>query len=38
MTLTLPPLAIKRGTYRIVVAVRDELTDQIGLVVRKIDV
>jgi VWFA-related protein len=38
MTLTIPPLAVKRGTYQIVVAVRDELTDHIGVVMRKIDV
>jgi len=38
MTLTIPPLAVKKGTYRIVVAVRDELTDQVGVVMRKIDV
>jgi hypothetical protein len=38
MTLTIPPVAVRKGTYRIVVAVRDELTDQVGVVVRKIDV
>lgn len=38
MTVTLPPLALKKGSYRIVVAVRDELTDQVGVVVQKLDV
>lgn len=38
MTVTLPPLALKKGSYRIVVAVRDELTDQVGVVAQKLDV
>jgi VWFA-related protein len=38
MTVTIPPLALKKGTYRVVVAVRDELTDHVGLVTRKINV
>lgn len=38
MTVTIPPLALAKGTYRVVVAVRDELTDQVGLAERKIDV
>ncbi|HXH37009.1 MAG TPA: VWA domain-containing protein [Thermoanaerobaculia bacterium] len=38
MTVTLPPLLLAKGTYRIVVAVRDELTDHVGLVSQKIDV
>jgi VWFA-related protein len=37
MTVTIPPLLLARGTYRVVVAVRDELTDHVGLVTRKID-
>jgi VWFA-related protein len=38
MTVTIPPLSLAKGTYRIVVAVRDELTDHVGLAERKIDV
>jgi hypothetical protein len=38
MTITIPPLALRKGSYRIVVALRDELTDQVGLVIKKIDV
>jgi VWFA-related protein len=38
MTVTIPPLALNKGTYRVVVAVRDELTDHVGLVSRKIKV
>jgi VWFA-related protein len=38
MTITIPPLLLARGTYRVVVAVRDELTDHVGLVSKKIDV
>ncbi len=37
MTVTIPPLALARGTYRVVVAVRDELTDHVGVVSQKID-
>ncbi len=36
MTVTIPPLALTRGTYRVVVALRDELTDHVGLVSQKI--
>lgn len=38
MTVTIPAVALSKGTYRIVVAVRDELTDKVGLAERKIDV
>jgi hypothetical protein len=38
MTVTIPALALAKGTYRVVVAVRDELTDHVGLVSRKINV
>ena len=38
MTVTIPALALAKGTYRVVVAVRDELTDKIGIVERRIDV
>lgn len=38
MTVTIPALALNKGTYRVVVAVRDELTDHIGLVSRTIKV
>ena len=38
MTVTIPALALAKGTYRVVVAVRDELTDHVGLVTKKIDV
>ena len=38
MTVTIPPLALAKGTYRVVVAVRDELTDHVGLVSHKIDI
>ena len=38
MTVTIPPLALAKGTYRVVVAVRDELTDHVGLVSQKIDI
>jgi VWFA-related protein len=37
MTVTLPPLLLAKGTYRVVVAVRDELTDHVGLVTQKIN-
>ncbi len=37
MTVTIPPLALTKGTYRVVVAVRDELTDHVGLVSQKIE-
>jgi len=38
MTVTIPPLALAKGSYRVVVAVRDELTDHVGLVTGRIDV
>lgn len=38
MTVTIPPLELAKGTYRLVVAVRDELTDHVGLVEQKIDI
>lgn len=37
MTVTIPPLELRKGAYRVVLAVRDELTDQVGVTVRKID-
>jgi VWFA-related protein len=38
MTVSIPSIALKKGSYRVVVAVRDELTDHVGLAVKKIDV
>ncbi|MEA2329552.1 MAG: hypothetical protein QOE68_4511 [Thermoanaerobaculia bacterium] len=38
MTVTLPPLSLGKGTYNVVVAVRDELTDQVGVATHKIQV
>jgi VWFA-related protein len=38
MTVTIPPLALTKGTYRVVVALRDELTDHVGLVSQKIGI
>jgi len=38
MTVTIPPLMLSKGTYRIVVAVRDELTDHVGVTAQKIQV
>jgi VWFA-related protein len=38
MTVTIPPLALAKGSYRVVVAVRDELTDHVGVVSRKIEI
>ena len=38
MTVTIPPLALAKGSYRVVVAVRDELTDHVGVVTRKIEI
>jgi len=38
MTVTIPPLALAKGTYRVVVAVRDELTDHVGVTSQKIDI
>jgi hypothetical protein len=38
MTITIPPLMLSKGTYRIVVAVRDELTDHVGVTAQKISV
>jgi VWFA-related protein len=36
MTITIPPLALGKGTYNVVVAVRDELTDHVGVATHKI--
>jgi VWFA-related protein len=38
MTVTLPPLSLGKGTYNVVVAVRDELTDHVGVATHKIQV
>jgi hypothetical protein len=38
MTVTIPPLLLAKGTYRVVVAMRDELTDHVGLATHKIQV
>jgi len=38
MTVTIPPLALAKGIYRVVVAVRDELTDHVGVVSQKIEI
>jgi len=38
MTITIPPVMLSKGTYRIVVAVRDELTDHVGLTTQKVQV
>jgi VWFA-related protein len=38
MTVTIPPLALSKGTYNVVVAVRDELTDHVGVATHKIQV
>ena len=38
MTVTVPALQLPKGTYRVVVAVRDELTDHVGVATKKIDV
>jgi VWFA-related protein len=38
MTITIPPLELAKGTYRVVVAMRDELTDHVGLVSQRIDI
>jgi VWFA-related protein len=38
MTVTIPSVALSKGTYRIVVAVRDELTDKVALAEHKVDV
>jgi VWFA-related protein len=38
MTITIPPLALGKGTYNVVVAVRDELTDHVGVATHKIEV
>ncbi|MBV9070606.1 MAG: VWA domain-containing protein [Acidobacteria bacterium] len=37
MTVTIPPLALSKGTYKIVVAVRDELTDHIGVATKRLE-
>ncbi len=38
MTVTIPPLLLPKGSYRIVVAIRDELTDHVGMATSKIEV
>jgi len=38
MTVTIPPLLLSKGTYRVVVAVRDELTDHVGVTTQKVQV
>jgi len=38
MTITIPPLMLAKGSYRIVVAVRDELTDHVGLTTQKVQI
>lgn len=38
MTVTIPSVALAKGSYRIVVAVRDELTDKVALAEHKVDV
>jgi hypothetical protein len=38
MTVTIPALALAKGTYKVVVAVRDELTDHVGVATKKLDV
>jgi VWFA-related protein len=37
MTVTIPGVALKKGSYRVVVAVRDQLTDHVGIAAQKID-
>jgi hypothetical protein len=37
MTITVPPLALAKGSYRVVLAVRDELTDHVGVISQRID-
>ena len=37
MTVTIPPLALAKGSYKIVVAVRDELTDHIGVTTKRLE-
>jgi len=38
MTITIPPVMLSKGTYRIVVAIRDELTDHVGVTTQKVQV
>ena len=38
MTITIPALALAKGKYKVVVAIRDELTDHVGLATSKIEV
>jgi len=38
MTITIPALSLGKGTYNVVVAVRDELTDHVGVATHKIQV
>jgi VWFA-related protein len=37
MTITVPPVALAKGSYRVVLAVRDELTDHVGVISQRID-
>lgn len=37
MTVTIPALALAKGTYSVVVAVRDELTDHVGVAIKKLE-
>jgi len=37
MTITLPPLSLGKGTYNVVVAVRDELTDHVGVTTKRLE-
>jgi VWFA-related protein len=37
MTVTIPGVALRKGSYRVVIAVRDQLTDRVGVAVRKVD-
>lgn len=37
MTVTIPGVALKKGSYRVVIAVRDQLTDRVGVAVRRVD-
>ncbi|HEY4642334.1 MAG TPA: hypothetical protein VII75_13390, partial [Thermoanaerobaculia bacterium] len=37
MTVTIPALALAKGSYKIVVAVRDELTDHIGVTTKRLE-
>ncbi|HEV7569959.1 MAG TPA: VWA domain-containing protein [Thermoanaerobaculia bacterium] len=37
MTVTLPTLSLGKGTYNVVVAVRDELTDHVGVATKRLE-